>query len=465
MTDIESDMSLTREFVERLKEWPANSNRLMARCRQLLIDGLAVGSAGAAEPGPSMMASLVSEDGCTGACSLIGKTQRASVTAAARVNGMAMHVLDFEPMWSPPNHAVSPLLPALLALAEIAESSSTSYQGAALLRAFAKGIEAQGRLRLSSRQFEPGHLKLHPPGLVGPIATALACADFLQLTLEQTTMAVGIAASRTGGLMANIGSHTKALHCGDAAAHGVESALLARRGFLADPDALGGPRGWGHAFFADGFDTTPLLAPLDTGRAIDPGPAWKLFPSQYATHFVITAALDARLQTGALEAHQIARVVLHVPYMPYIDRSHPHTGLDGKFSWQYTTAIALLDGRVDQASFKDKRRFSDDVAGLLDRMELIPDTTISGRLDQMHIDLTLHLTDGRTIVTRCDAPLGSWRRPVEDEMVDGKARQLLASTLSPDRFTQFHQAATRPLENLSITALLTPLSPISEMLE
>ena len=225
--------TLTREFVETLLAWPADTAPLLERCQLLVIDGLAVAAAGAAERGPSLMADMARQDEPSGAATVIGHGFSAALSVAARINGMAMHVLDFEPMWNPPNHAISPLLPALLALAEQRELSQGKAQGHALLRALAKGIEAQGRLRLASGQLEPAQLSLHPPGVVGPLATALACADLLDLDASATTAAVGIAASRTGGLLGNVGSHTKALHCGDAAAHGLEAALLAQRGFTA----------------------------------------------------------------------------------------------------------------------------------------------------------------------------------------------------------------------------------------
>ncbi len=286
--------NLTREFVELLLAWPADAAALQDRCRLLMVDGVAVAAAGAGEPGPALVAALARADGAAGPATVIGQALSVPAQIAARINGMAMHVLDFEPMWNPPNHAVSPLLPALLALAEQREAQQGSALGGAVLRALAKGIEAQGRLRLSSHQFEPAQLSLHPPGLVGPIAAALACADFLGLDATAATMAVGIAASRTGGILANVGSHTKALHCGDAAAHGLEAALMAGRGFTANTDALAGPRGWGHAFFGANFDADALLAPIGAGRALVPGPSWKLYPSQFGTHFGISAALDAR---------------------------------------------------------------------------------------------------------------------------------------------------------------------------
>jgi len=433
--------SVTRQFVKLLLEWPADDAALLLQCRLLLLDGIAVAVAGASEPGPGILAALARRECPTGPAHVIGKGFSTGVVQAARVNGAAMHVLDFEPMWNPPNHALSPLLPALLALAESREGDREGNSevdrepalGARLLQAIARGVEAQGRLRLASGQFEPGKLTLHPPGIVGPLASALACAQFLGLDPDRTTAAVSMAASRSGAVLANVGSMTKALHCGDGAANGLECALLAAEGFTASEDAIGSPRGWGIAMFGQTFDPSHLTAPLRVARALDPGPSWKLYPSQFATHFVITAALAARQEAGVADLVRcIRRVVLRTPVMPYIDRPRPVNGLDGKFSWQYTTAVALLDGRVDPESFADARRFAPDMVALLERIELVNDPSIPGRLDQMHVEVVVELDSGRTVTCRCDAPLGSWTRPVPPERIREKARGLLEPVLGPE---------------------------------
>jgi len=122
---------------------------------------------------------------------------------------------------------------------------------------------------------------------------------------------------------------------------------------------------------------------------------------------------------------EIEHIELRTPVMHYIDRPKPETGLDGKFSWQYTTAVALLDGQIEPNSFTQTRRFSADVVGLLEKIILKTDATISGRLDQMHVELVIHLKDGRQLSSRCDAPLGSWTRPVGPERIRAKARGLM----------------------------------------
>ena len=447
--------SVTRRFVEILSGWPADDALLLQQCRLLLLDGLAVAVAGADEPGPGILAALAHRECPDGPARVIGKGFSTGVVQAARVNGAAMHVLDFEPMWNPPNHALSPLLPALLALGESRERAGEPALGASMLRAIARGVEAQGRLRMSSGQFEPGKLTLHPPGIVGPLASALACAQFLGLDTDRTTAAVSMAASRSGAVLANVGSMTKALHCGDGAANGLECALLAREGFTANEDAIGSPRGWGVAMFGQTFDPSHLTLPLETPRALSPGPSWKLFPSQFATHFAITAALAAREEAAAANfGGGIRRVVLRTPVMPYIDRPRPVNGLDGKFSWQYTTVVALLDGHIDPDSFTDARRFAPDVVALLECVELVNDPAIPGRLDQMHVDVTLKLESGREVTCRCDAPLGSWTRPVPPERIRDKARGLLAPILGADTAALIDRTIMDE-ENFSVSALMS----------
>ena len=447
-------MSLTADFVATIRGMDPDPTARREAAR-LVADGLAVAALGAGEEGPARLAALAPppREGEARA-SLIGRGRGGTPADAARINAAAMHVLDFEPMWQPATHALSPVLPALLALAEAglaegAEGAGPTGRGPALagpgpaqrggdpgagpaarsapmgrrlLDALVAGIEAQGRLRRASGQFEPRDLAFHPPGVVGPIGSAIACGLLIGLDDPALVHAVGIAASRAGGILANVGSMTKALHCGDAAAAGLEAARLAAAGFTADPDALAGPRGFCAAFFEPGHDPAALTAPAPAW-ILAPGPAWKLYPSQYGTHFVIEAALEARarLPAGAWPE----RVAVHGPSMPYVDRPAPASGLAGKFSFQYVAAAALLDGRVDLDSFSDRRRFAPDMVAMLPRIVIRPDPGREGRFDRMRVEVEVTAADGARAIGRCDGPPGIWGRPVPPARLRAKAQDCL----------------------------------------
>src|SRR4029434_1800285 len=84
------------------------------------------------------------------------------------------------------------------------------------------------------------HLRVggHPTDAIGTLGAVAAAANLLGSTGLQVQMALGIAASKAGGLRQNFGTMTKPIHAGEAARNGVEAAQLAQRGFTADPHIL-----------------------------------------------------------------------------------------------------------------------------------------------------------------------------------------------------------------------------------
>ena len=47
----------------------------------------------------------------------------------------------------------------------------------------------------------------------------------------------------------------------------------------------------------------------------------------------------------------------------------------------------------------------------------------------MHVEITVELDDGTTITRRCEAPLGSWSRPVPPGRIHAKAEALGAGAI------------------------------------
>lgn len=407
--------------------------RLLVAARQLFLDGVAVAVAGARlEEAPRILAAHFADPltgtGGGSAAALLGLNARLGTVPAALVNGAAMHVLDFEPMWLPATHALSPSLAAALALGE-----ALGAGGAKILTAMVLGIEIQGRLRQAAGALESHQLHFHPPGYVGPIGAAVAAGHLLDFDADQFANAIGIAGSRCGGLFINLGTMTKATHCAYAAASGLEAALLTRRSFtgcrtLFDPAR----QSYAEAFFPRGFAAETLLDFGQPFRIEDPGYAIKIFPAKFSTHYGITAALMARPQIPSPDA--IRAMLITAADVPSSDRPHPRSGLDGKFSLQYTAAAALLDGHVGFATFTDERLAREDMQELLGKIEVrlsrdIPSIYTAGR----YLDLELTLADGQIVRTRCERPRGSWGAPpITHEEHLAKARDCLATHLEPD---------------------------------
>jgi aconitate decarboxylase len=330
-------------------------------------------------------------------------------------------------MWLPATHALSPALTPALALGETLGAS-----GSKILTAMVFGIEIQGRIRAAAHG-PAEEVAFHPPGILGPIGAAVAAGHLLDFNAEQFANAIGIAGSRCGSLFVNLGTMTKSTHCGYAAALGLEAALLARRGFTGSTALFEpGPQSYAEAFFPGGFSPETLLDFGEPFRIVDPGYAIKMFPAKFSTHYAITAALKARPRVPNPESIRKIRIV--AAYVPSSDRPHPRSGLDGKFSLQYTTALALLDGHLDFESFTDERLARADVQSLLGKFETtlsrdIPGLYTAGR----YLDLEVELESGDVIRERCESPRGSWgTEPITAEEHLSKARYCLETYLAPD---------------------------------
>lgn len=212
-------MAVTSQLCERIAgtDYENLGEPAIEAARRLVLDGIAIAIAGTEEEAIHILAAHHREQGGAGQATAIGNGFRLNTVSASALNGAAMHVLDFEPMWSPANHALSTTLAGVLALAE-----AHGATGREVLTALVKGVEMQGWIRQASGQFEASTTRFHPPGAVGPLGTAVAAGHILKLDPDQLANAVGIAASRAGSLLANAGTMTKSTHCGHASALGLE---------------------------------------------------------------------------------------------------------------------------------------------------------------------------------------------------------------------------------------------------
>jgi 2-methylcitrate dehydratase PrpD len=401
-------MGLTAELCEKIvgvmdADIP---DEAFAHGSRVTLDGLAVALAGTAQDAPKKLADYVREQDAAQICTIFGFGFKSSPYYAAYINGTSMHVLDYEPMSTPTNHATSPVLPGVLALAE-----KSGADGRTAATALIKGIEMEARLR--NAEGHPGHYMFHAPGVLGPMGSAVAASHMLGLDAKQTTYALGLAATRSGTLPANKGTMAKSFHCGISGASGVEAALLAASGFTANEDILDHDHGWATAFLRGTIDRDFMLGYGDTFRIIDPGYNIKLFSAQYATHWGINAALEAREKITDVTA--IESITMTVANSDHFNRPLPASGLDGKFSIQYTMAAALIDGPLGIDHFSDDMVKRDDIQALMKKTSLkmnpdIPDTA------ERWVDLAVTLKDGRCVEVHCEKGLGHYKgEPVTPE--------------------------------------------------
>jgi aconitate decarboxylase len=159
---------------------------------------------------------------------------------------------------------------------------------------------------------------------------------------------------------------------------------------------------------------------------VDPAIAIKKHPSQYSTHRGIDAALELRQRYG-IDPAQIASVRIDTPVMRYTDRGAPQTGLEGKFSFQYTVAAALLDGHIGMETFTDAQVRRPAIAALLAKTQLHMDRTIPANFDEMRTTVSVQMQDGKAYSVRCDRPRGIWGNPLTRSALIGLLARAPAS--------------------------------------
>src|SRR5262245_12331012 len=396
--------TLTERLVEhvlavRYETLPAAAIEM---AKQVTLDGFAVILAGATEPIGVGRISIeyVREMGGAPQASVIAGGFKTSMTNAAYVNGTMAHALDFDNTWYPLNHPTSPTLPAILAIAE-----HRCLPGPRVIEAIVAAFEVQGRLRLAATGLETGS-GFHKPGTTGTFGATAAAARMLDLDRQQMLMALGLAGSRAGSMSLNTGSMTKSSHSGHAARMGVECAVLAKMGWTSSADVFG--KGGFFDTFLNG-NAQPELLVEGFGqpfRMVDPGVGFKKHPSNYFTHRPIDAALALR-DEHKVNPRDIERVEIVFPRFEYVNRPQPKTGLEGKFSVQYTTAAALLDGEVTIDSFTNERRFAPDIEALLPRVKLEMDDAIPADFDRMHAIVSVTMKNGARYSRKVDK-LSGW---------------------------------------------------------
>jgi 2-methylcitrate dehydratase PrpD len=216
----------------------------------------------------------------------------------------------------------------------------------------------------------------HPTSTLGVFAVAAACSRLLQLPAAQTETALALSTSLAAGIKANFGTMTKPLHVGQCARGGLMAALLARKGFTANPDAFEHKQGFFNVFNGPGtFDVSRVLDGWgDPFDIVAPGACYKQYPSCASTHPAVDAALTLVRDHGPFDARAIARVDswTSAPRLAHTNRPDPGSALEAKFSVQYCVARALLNGRLAFEHFDGEAYRDPAVRALLPRVFAAP---------------------------------------------------------------------------------------------
>ena len=448
--------SVLAEFIVKSR-WEDCPEAAVDAARRAILDCLGVMLAGSLEPAARILQQVAQAEGGAPLATIVGTRRRTGTVWAALANGTAAHALDFDDTnFAMMGHPSAPVLSAALAAGELALAD-----GRALVHAFLLGFEVETSLAgvINPPHYEKG---FHATGTIGTMGAAAAAARLLGLDAAQTRTALAIAASQASGLKENFGTMTKPFHAGHAARSGVVSALLAREGFTASEQAIEGPQGYLAVLGAGKREESALEGLGEPWKILTTGVAVKPYPSCACTHSIIDGALELR-RTHHIEPDDVAEVTVGVnQVVPRIlIHSNPRSGLEAKFSGEFSAAAALCEGKVGIGTFQDDKTQDAVIRGLMKRVRLVVDPEIPGDLER-HVwtRVSVRLRDGRELSIGPRPVPGHPTHPLSMDQLREKFSDCARLALPEDRVESVRQM----VETLdacpdlrSLTAVLIPL--------
>jgi 2-methylcitrate dehydratase PrpD len=365
-------------------------------------------------PGVDAILGTAQDLGVAALAPVPGRSERVDVHFSALATGFAGHLDDFDD-----THLATVIHPAASILAVLtALTPETKPSGAKALMAFALGCESQLRVGVS---ISPEHYDRgwHITGTCGVIGCAVTAGLLLDLTTEQLTEAVSIAASMFVGMREAFGTMTKPYHPGKAASNGIAAARLAQQGQRAKADIFEAQGGYSHSM------STKVDFDLMNGAF---GERWELlfntykpFPCGIVAHPAIDGGLS--LSQKITNADDIEAITLRChPLVPELmGNPQPKDGLQARFSAIHGVAAALCDKVVGLAQYEDDRVIKADVTAMRAKTTLAPDATVNR--DEVFIEA--RLKDGSVVKHHVEHARGSLARPLTDEELMDKVRLLI----------------------------------------
>jgi 2-methylcitrate dehydratase PrpD len=355
--------------------------------------------------------------------------RRATVRAAAIINGSAAHTVEVDDIFRDGiYHPGAPTIPAALALAQARRAS-----GEAFLRAVIVGYEISTRIGAAMGR---AHYKYwHNTGTIGCFGAAAAAAELLQLDTKRFAHALATVATFSAGLQQafRMDSMSKPLHAGHAAEAGVTAALAAAEGVTGALDVMEGEAGYGRAM-GDGPDWEQALATLGRDFHIT-RMTFKNHACCGHTFAAIDGALAVQSQLG-LAAREIERVRVGT-YRAGVEVAHyadPHTPAEARFSLKYVVASALAHGSVRLAAFEPPRLEDAVTRDLMRRVEVAIDPELDATFPgQRAARVSIVARDGRRAEHLQPTRKGDPDAPLSDPELEAKYLELAAPVIGEPR--------------------------------
>lgn len=320
-------------------------------------------------------------------------------------------------------HCGTPLTATALALAERLGSS-----GREVLAAMVCGYEAAGRVSGPvSPQFRD---RGHHGSTMAVFAAAVCAGKLLKLDAAQLTQTIALAATSASGIVkAADTSVAREYHASLVTRAGVDAALAAQKGFIAEETVLEGPTGFLKVY--GGLDIAELGTPSGDDWDILTDMAVKLVPGGHPYHAFGEAAAKAARE-GNIDADQVESIVVSRPGLTRLGGpKHPKDLIDMAHSPHYFTAAGVADKHFDWVHCSPEKIADPTIHRLIDKITVGPPPTENATRYRQGATVTIRTTDGRSSTSTVFLPHGSAALGIDWADIDAKYRTLMPNAGLP----------------------------------
>ena len=407
-----------------------------AAAKRFAADTLGVGVAGAAAPWRREVLEAASEGGGAPEATILGTGEKLPAAAAAMVNAYQVHAQEFDCVHDGAVvHAMSAVLPALLAIAE----RQGGVSGERFLTALVAGVEVAVDLGLAPR----GPMRFFRPANAGGFGATVALAVLEGFDGERLREALGIHYGTACGTMQahDEASPQLAMQMGFAARNACLAAALAGRGMPGPRAPFSGRFGY-LALFEAAADPAPFATLGRVWRTAEM--SHKPFPTGRATHGGIDG-LRRLLADRAIAAEATAGLRFLVP--PLTARLVGRPAQPGmppgyaRLSLPFLGAVLLRRSEIGLDDFTPEALADPATLDLARRIEVVedgnPDPNALGP-----VRVEIELLGGERFETAVAAPIGSPENPLSEAAARQKfMRCWQAAGLDPERGERLWQTA------------------------
>jgi 2-methylcitrate dehydratase PrpD len=316
------------------------------------------------------------------------------------------------------------------------------------------GYEAAGRIGdpISPAFRDRGH----HGSLIAIFAAAVAAGKLLKLDAPRLAQTIALAATSASGLVkAADTSVAREYHAGLVTRAGIDAALAAQKGLIAEESVLEGPTGFLNVY--GGKEVASITDGLGEDWDILTDMAVKLVPGGHPYHAFGEAATNAARQ-GNVAADEVESITVSRPGLTRLSGPlHPKDLIDMAHSPAYFTAAGVADKEFGWMHCRPKKIADPAIHRLIDKVTVGPPPTENADRYRQGATVTIRTTDGRKVTSTVFLPKGSAALGIDWADIEAKYRTLMPNSGLPGARIEQSLALIRDFANAGSVASLIEL--------